>query len=152
MKKPFFYLVTILFVITSYSNSFGGGSDGYAWKEFDSSTKAMTMSGYINGYVSGEMIGFMKGIAFCNSSVDMSEADGNVFFNKSKQKYLTLSFSKEIKDGRFYANEVDAFLQTYPLCSSKEFSELLLDLTEVWFDKQSGATYKTIGESCVSVK
>jgi hypothetical protein len=118
----------------------GEGLDGYAWTKAPESTKVFLMYGYLTGFSTGESYGMSLSKAKPIGPPEDDKWETNMY----------IKFYDFKKSPEYYSKEVNSFYQTYPLCKSKQFPEMIFNLLMVWKDN-SKISYKHIGESC-SVK
>lgn len=159
--------------------------DGHAWLRLPKSFKSIFLTGYLNGYSNGYIIGQATGTEYSMYvlSDGFDETAKSLKPNFKETKECTVCFEKKMEVislalsleaatsfarlGRqdifkhittqdYYVNEVDAFLETYPLCKRNNMYALLFQLTTVWSNtgkekqlSQKKLSYKDIGNSCL---
>lgn len=113
--------------------------NGYLWEQTSEKIKIPLMAGFIHGHDAG----FVYALANSN----MSEVELLLIFLRYRKKGGKTS-SYNTKD---YVKEVDAFLQTYPLCKKNNVMDTIGLLAMVWWSEESDIkhrTYKEVGEGC----
>lgn len=130
-------------------------SDGHFW-ERAGPLKPVIVLGFIRGYSIGKFSGALEGAGFfykkvkerfCNEqrSTDCVLIDA-WWVQAALEAGKEAAQEKPRRSAGFYANEIDAFYQTFPLCKRKEMFFLFSDLVDVWNGKKS---YKEVGDKCL---
>ena len=107
--------------------------DGYWWEKANINDKANILTYYMKGYSLGYNTAH---------SIDTS-VDGHHGIFSSKWRFKN--------DSLYYINELDSFLQTYPLCRHTSIFDLLQLMMLAW-DEDSECSYKLIADICSSSK
>src|SRR4030042_2193054 len=160
-------ITSFLFVAFSVAHAEGQVFDGYMWENTPFDLKGLIVAGYVSGYKNGTMAGILYGIGnVINITSNVGEkveerqtakdfSTCTKIIKKSEESLIKSSLIlthvfEDSREPKYYVNEVDSFLKTYPLCRRKEvFSMLLPQLAIVWFPiGEKTLTYKDIGEEC----
>lgn len=161
MRQILFILLLLL--VTSFAIETRAGEapilDGHKWDDAGGAKPAIIlgfMKGYTYGRARGALIGLESALETFKNILCPKPKEQGCDEHKIKEAVLStvakieepflLSDRKVPRTMGFYAKEVDAFYQTFPLCKRLELFPLLSDLMEVWDGKKS---YKEAGDKCL---
>lgn len=121
-------------------------ADGYFWEQLGERNKGFFMLGFVAGHDTG----FFNGLIHANKREDLKGEDLKLKAAELAYNILQYRRAEEDRTSSWYIREVDAFLQTYPLCKKQDLKLTLDSLTWIWFKMPNAKqlTYKEVGEGC----